>query len=323
MVFCTQCGSQLKDTAKFCKYCGYKLKNVSKTQENELRSSSSQSSQSSSSIQEKSLYSSSLYNTSGTKKIDPNTSHPPLVAPEGPPLGESLDAPDVYAPVPSSSKETLIVSSKQGTQTSLVAKQSYEFPSISQDIIEVLGGRTRLEEIKSEMTTILDEITKIEQRLTVGLIDSTTAKEQITNKQTQLAQLRAEKEKIPVEELPYETYIKQLAQTKEKRSKLDVMRKDGKISREAVYQKLESEYTAEIDQLESQIDIETRRLRQWSKQLDEDVKNYYDQIELLKAKAELGEVGVNESSQKQQEMKIDAELREKARKTLDSVLSSS
>lgn len=321
MVFCTQCGSQLKDSAKFCKYCGYKLKNVPSSQENENRGSFSQTSQYSSSSQEKSLYSSSIYSNSGTKKSESTINQNPLVSPEGPPLGESLDEPNTYSSVNSSNKSTPILSDRQTVQTSLTSNRSYEFPSVSQDLIEVLGGRKRLEEIKSEMATILEEITKMEQRLTVGLIDSTSAKEQITNKQQQITQLRAEKEKIPAEELPYEIYTKEFAQAKDKRSKLDLMRKDGKISREAVYQKLENEYTDEIDKLASQIDVETRRLRQWSQQLDEDVKNYYDQIELLKTKVELGEIDANESSTKQAEMKTDAELREKAKKTIDHILS--
>jgi hypothetical protein len=276
---------------KFCKYCGYKMKDLPKSATNLQQSRISNSS----------LHGESLYNQSeSTEDLHAGDLHS-----DSPPLGESLDEP------PSYSEPRMVSPGKES-----------EFPSIPNDVIDVLAGRLEVGLIKEEMNEVLEEIGKIEQRLDIGILDASEAKEKISENKNRLDEMKERKNNISEEALPYEEYKKSVLEMKDKLLKLEEMKKEGKISRESVYGKLFKEYNTEYLRAQELFEEETRRFVQWQWQLEEDVKNYHDHAELAMTRAQLGEISEEEALKEKNQYETDAKRRDLAKQTIQTLLGS-
>ncbi|OLS24732.1 MAG: hypothetical protein HeimC3_18410 [Candidatus Heimdallarchaeota archaeon LC_3] len=297
-IYCPQCGSQLKSPPipKFCKYCGYKIKNIPGSTSTD--SSSTRTTQPTNSSPSPSLHDNSLY-SDNLKAGETHT--------DAPPLGESLDEPTSYSEPKIDDFET--------------DSLSEEFPAIPADVIDILAGRLEVDLIKSKMGEILGDIEKIEQKLDIGLIDPSEAKDQIHGNKTKLDELKDKKNNITLEEIPFETYKKQLLEMKDKLMKLEEMKKEGKISRESVYEKLFKEYNTEFLNNQEKFDEEKRRFAQWERQLAEDVKNYKDHAELAITRSQLGEISEEQAQKDKEQYEIESERRELTRKVISDLLS--
>jgi hypothetical protein len=170
------------------------------------------------------------------------------------------------------------------------------------------------------MNEALEEIEKVEQRLDIGIIDASEAKEKINENKEILDELKERKNNIPEEALPHEEYQKKIREMKDKLLKLEEMKKEGKISRESVYEKLFKEYNTEYLEAQENFDEETRRFTQWQKQLEEDVKNYHDHAELAITRAQLGEISEEEAQKEKKQYETDAKRRDLARKSIEELL---
>jgi hypothetical protein len=258
---------------------------------------------SSSNVQQRKPSTSSLHSDSVYDQRQPSDLSAGELHSDAPPLGESLEEPVSY------------IEPRIDAVT-----HEYEFPSIPVDVIDVLAGRLEVDLIKNEMNEALEEIEKIEQRLDIGIIDASEAKEQINEKKQILDELKERKNNIPEEGLPYEEYQKKIREMKDKLLKLEEMKKEGKISRESVYEKLFKEYNTEYLGAQAQFDEETRRFTQWQKQLEEDVKNYHDHAELAVTRAQLGEISEEEAQKEKKQYETDAKRRDLARKSIQELL---
>lgn len=297
-IYCPQCGSQLKSPPipKFCKYCGYKIKNIPGS--TSTSSSPAKGTQDSISPPSSSLHGNSLYS---------DNLNAGEINDEAPPLGEDLDEQISYSGSHINNFETEL--------------SSDEFPAIPADVIDILAGRLEVDLIKDKMSAIMEEIEKVEQKLDIGIIDSSEAKDTILSNKTKLDELKNKKNNIPTEEIPYETYKKQLLEMKDKLMKLEEMKKEGKISRESVYEKLFKEYNTEFLDTQEKFEEEKRRFIQWERQLGEDVKNYKDHAELAITRAQLGEISEVQAQKDKEQYEIESERRELARKVISEILS--
>ena len=280
ILYCNQCGGQLKDTANFCKYCGAKIK---KQPESEVQSKPSVSTQSI-------PRSESLFNQAimSEKKIE-----------------QGLRAPSFI-------EENVV------KDPFLLSEQEH-FDPITDEIIDVLYSREREVDIKEELKEILSEVEKISQRLNIGIVSKDEAADQIKDKQDLISALKAERKSLKIEKIALETLSVELKELQDKLDKLHIMYNEGKITHETIYTKLKKEYSDSYDLKKADYDKQLSNMVNWLKILEFDVQKMKEDIDILKVKANLGEINTGEAEKKQMELEIDIYRKELAYHALKNV----
>lgn len=197
--------------------------------------------------------------------------------------------------------------------------QEDKFDPITDDVIDILYSRERDVDIKTELKEILDEVNKIEQRLEIGLVAQTEATELIKEKQELISALRSERKSLKDGKLPVETLSAEIKEAKDKLDKLQLMHSQGKIQSEKVYEKLKNEYSEAYNTKVNQFEQEQNNLKHWLQVLEFDVYKMKEDIEILKAKAGVGEISEQEAETKQTMLEIDIYRKELAYHALKAI----
>ena len=287
-MFCAQCGSNIKDTANFCKYCGAKIKK------------NTGSSPPSSIVQSQSI---------PEPKQPARTVEPPrFITKEESLFNQPVLTNNPVEEVPTNQPQTPNI-----TASDPVLKQTTEkFDPITDDIIDTLYSREREVDIKEEIKENLTEVEKIEQRLNIGLISKEEASSQITEKQNLMTALKAERKSLKLDKIRIEVLEGEIKELQDKVDKLEIMKNQGKIAHESVYEKLKTEYETGLEDKSTEFNQQKRNITQWLKVLELDVQKMKEDIDMTNTKANLGEVSKDEAEKKQTELEIDIYRKELA-----------
>lgn len=298
-MFCAQCGSNIKDTANFCKYCGAKVKKST--------SSTAPSIAQSQKIPE-------------PKQTTPAVQPPRFITKEELEKEQSLFSQPVMTEEQVSDASTLKTQGPDITASDSVLNQAQEkFDPITDDIIDSLYSREREVDIKDEIKENLTEVEKIEQRLNIGLLSKEDASNQITEKQNLMTALKAERQSLKLDKIRIETLEGEIKELQDKLDKLEIMKAEGKIAHEAVYDKLKTEYESGLEDKSSEFNQQKRNITQWLRVLELDVQKMKEDIDMTNAKADLGEVPKEDAEKKQSELEIDIYRKELAYHALKKV----
>lgn len=288
-MFCNQCGSTIKDTANFCKYCGAKVKKPADVPAAQPLSDSS--------------------------SPKPSVEPPRFITKE-----ESLFSQAVM------SDESLMNQLQDDTQGPSITEHdpflnnlNEKFDPITDDLIDILYSREREVDIKEELKEILADVSKIEQRLNIGLVTKEEAAVQIKEKQDLMNALKTERKSLKNDTIPVETLEDEIKEFQDKLDKLHIMYNQGKISHVSVYDKLKAEYDSSLADKKAEFEQGKVNVRNWLNVLELDVQKMKEDIDMTNAKADLGEVPKEEAQNKQAELEIDIYRKELAYHALKAI----
>jgi hypothetical protein len=279
-MLCSQCGGQLKDTANFCKYCGSKVSNNNSSES--LKPNTQEVEGSTYENTESSLFDQAILADEKIRQVIPSDEN------------EFIDP---Y----------------------LQDDETNKFDPITDEIIDILYSRERDVDIKTELKEILEEVEKIEQRLSIGLVSEVEAKSIIREKQELISALRSERKSLKKDKINIETLHDEIADLKDKLDKLHIMYNEGKISNESVYKKLKKEYTDSYNEKSKQYEQEVVNLKNWLDILALDVHKLKEEIDILTTKAGIGEIEQEDADSKIKLLEIDIYRKELAYQSLKDI----
>ncbi len=205
------------------------------------------------------------------------------------------------------------------TPQSSVTSQSEKTLQIErppQEVLDLLYGRTRQQEISLEVKTALSELDKIKQKIEIGLIEQEEADEKIDAIKEKILQLKNEKAALKSGTLPVEEYVKKYQDLHEKLEKLENLYRSGQIQHQDIYLEKKKEYQEKISKILSDIRKERQKVEIWLTLLREDYDNIEKGIEKLKVSLNLDEITKEEYEEKLKDYSAQKEKLQKVLKEL-------
>lgn len=292
-MFCQSCGSEIKDTANFCKYCGAKVK---KTADSTTKPEPKQ------------------------EASKPETNNPAVEPPRIITKEESLFSQAVMSePVNSNQYSSDDLNTPISSTDPFLKNEDEKFDPITDETIDILYSRERDVDIKDELKENLEEVEKIGQRLNIGLISKEEAADQIQEKQNLVTALKAERKSLKAEKITIEVLEGEIKELQNKLDKLHIMKNEGKISHESVYNKLKTEYDQSLTTKQQEYQQQKINITHWLTILEFDVQKMKEDIDMATTKADLGELPKEEAESKKTELEIEIYRKELAYHALKTV----
>lgn len=205
-------------------------------------------------------------------------------------------------------------------QPSTPKKPVMDIEPISDEIIDILYSRTRINTIENERKKLVEEFSDVEKKMEIGLLASEEAMSKIKEIKTKMGRIKEEKAGLKTGKIQVEIDLGAYVKAVDKKKKLEEMKTAGKISSESVYKKLYGEAESDIDKLKSNLSSEKLKMEHWSLDMDNDVQEIKENIESTKVRAELGEITKEEAKGEVNKMKISFTKKEVTSRELKSII---
>jgi len=157
---------------------------------------------------------------------------------------------------------------------------------IPDSIIDLLYGRKRKKQIKSELKSLLKDVDELSKKVEIGLINDTESTQQSEQIQAEISSLQEEKSKLKVQPLDIEIFIEDEKKLYERLERIEEKNRSGAVSR-AVYDSLKDEYSTELATSQRKKATEERKAKRWLVDLQKEVRSLETKIESLKVRSEI------------------------------------
>ncbi|MFX0096212.1 MAG: hypothetical protein ACFE7E_00460 [Candidatus Hodarchaeota archaeon] len=174
---------------------------------------------------------------------------------------------------------------------------------LPEKIKEQLEIRGQLAELKDEKYKYYEKIKKLEKDLSGGKKSLPEIESELNKLKKRIKEIKNLEKGLTesIEELPFEEMLNRRKTIKERMKKLDGILEAGRITEE-VYHKLRKEFKTELEIVDGQFSAYDTQIKHWLSKFKSDIKENKDELALLYARYQVGQVSEKDYSKKKEEL---------------------
>ncbi len=192
---------------------------------------------------------------------------------------------------------------------------------IPQDIIDTLYARKRKDEIKIELSELLNEVEELGKKVEIGLLTSDESKRMTEELQGKITIINEEKKALQAKPLELEILNEDEKKWLQRLEKIEEKKRAQAVSDE-VYTSLRDEYASELASVQQKKAIEERKARRWFVDLQRETRELNIQLEKLKVKADVEKLSSEKLTQELKDTELELKKKTAAAEILSEVLRS-
>ncbi len=191
---------------------------------------------------------------------------------------------------------------------------------IPQEIIDTLYARKRKDEIKDELTKLLDEVEELGKKVEIGLITEEESNQLSKDLQDKIIAIKKEQTALQPKPIDLELLIEDERKWKLRLEKIEEKRRAQAVSEE-VFTSLRDEYSSELASVQQKKSIEERKARRWLVDLQRDTRELNIQVERLKVRADVERIDSEKLLQETKDLTLKMKKKSAAAEILSEILS--
>ncbi len=174
---------------------------------------------------------------------------------------------------------------------------------LPEKIREQLDFRGQLAELKDEKYKCYNRVKRLEKDLSGGKKSLPEIEIELKKLKKRIKEIKALEKNLTesIKKLPFEEMLNRKETIKERMKKLDEILEAGRIT-EDVYHKLRKEFKAELEVVEGQFSDYDTQIKHWLSKFKSDIKESKDELGLLYARYQVGQISEEDYSKKKDEL---------------------